>query len=129
MQEIGPLRHLRSGKLMVAALALWCARSQPWNLEALAPYRPGKKVSGVIRNMGGDLGGLLKMWENGFRKFQPGIRFEDNLPTGDAAIGGLVTGADLAPSGREAETAEFLAFYEIFHHYPLDITVATGSYD
>jgi phosphate transport system substrate-binding protein len=124
------IRRLNLSAAWLAALfAISPAGAQKWNTGSLPPYQPAQKVSGVIRNFGGDLAGLLKIWETGFQKRQPGIRFEDKLPTGDAAIGGLVSGADLAPSGREMETAEFLAFYETFHHNALDITVATGSYD
>src|ERR1700680_4903386 len=86
------------------ALVLSCACAQQWNPDSLPAYQPEQKVSGVIRNFGSDLAGLVKCWESGFLKHQPDVRFEDKLPSSDAAIGGLVSGADLAPSGREAET-------------------------
>jgi len=107
-----------------------CPFAQEWDLGTLPSYEPRQKVSGVIRNFGSDFGGLLKVWESGFQKYQPGIRFEDTLPTSDAAMGALVSGvADLAPSGRELIINEYLSFFETFNYSPLEITVASGSFD
>jgi phosphate transport system substrate-binding protein len=104
--------------------------AQEWDLSSLPAYQPQQKVSGVIRNFGSDFGGLVKVWESGFQKYQPGIQFDDTLPTSDAALGGLVSGvADLAPSGRELIINEYLSFYETFNYNPLEITIASGSYD
>jgi phosphate transport system substrate-binding protein len=85
----------------------------------------------VVRNAGSELGGLLKSWEIGFNSLQPGVRFVDDLRSGDAAIGAVESGAaDLAVNGREPLLAEYLSFVEVFHNDgPLQITVATGSYD
>src|SRR3989475_4229729 len=110
------------------ALALICG------LLAVAPplpaYQPQAEVSGTIRNFGSGLGGLIKLWEQGFAKVQPAVRFDDHLPTSDAAIPALVTGvADLAPDGGEATLTESLSFYEVHGHAPTDVVVATGSFD
>lgn len=115
----------------IAILLFWeTGFAQQWDLKSLPAYQPQQKVSGVIRNFGSDFGGLLKVWEAGFSKYQPDIRFEDTLPTSDAAIGGLVSGvADLAPSGREPIINEYLSFYETFNYNPLELTVASGSFD
>jgi len=96
----------------------------------LPAYRPQATVSGTIRNFGSSLGGLVKVWEQGFAKVQPAVRFDDHLPTSDAAIPALVTGAaDLGPDGGEATLTESLSFYEVHGHPPTDIVVATGSFD
>ncbi|MDE2252640.1 MAG: phosphate ABC transporter substrate-binding protein [Gammaproteobacteria bacterium] len=97
---------------------------------ALAPYQPQSRVSGLIRNFGFGLGGVLELWERSFSKCHTGIRFEDHLPTSDAAIPALVTGvADLAPDDGEATLIETLSFFDT-HGYPVTgITVATGAYD
>ena len=80
---------------------------------------PEGAVSGVIRNYGFGLGGVLKEWEEAFGKLHPGIRFEDHLPTSDAAIPALVTGvADLGPDGGEATLTETLSFFETYG-YPV----------
>ena len=123
---------MRRFVILSAALLLLCVsiHGQQLDLSALPAYQPQQQVSGVIRNFGSDFGGLVKVWEAGFLKHQPGIRFDDTLPTSDAALGGLVSGvADLAPSGRELIINEYLSFYETFNYNPLEITVASGSYD
>ncbi len=96
----------------------------------LAPYAPSGKVSGTIRNFGFGLGGVLKLWEEGFRKYQPDVRFEDRLPTSDAAIPALVTGvADLGPDGGEPAITEALSFFEVYGYAPTGIIVASGAFD
>lgn len=106
-----------------------CCWPQQWNMSSLPAYQPGQRVSGVIRNYGSGLNGLLKSWEEGFRKYNPEVEFNDNLPSSDGAIGGLENGADLAPSGREPVLTEYLSFNETFNCDPLEIEVATGAYD
>src|SRR5712691_11130687 len=44
------------------------AQSPDFRLEGLAQYQAGKAVSGTIRNFGFGLGGVLALWEDGFRK-------------------------------------------------------------
>ena len=55
-------------------------------LDGLPHYEAGQALSGTIRNFGFGLGGVLALWEEGFRKLHPGVRFVDHLPTSDAAI-------------------------------------------
>ena len=99
-------------------------------LDSLPHYEPGQRVSGTIRNFGADFGGLMVSWEEGFRKIHPQIRFEDHLPTSDAAIPALVAGvADLGPDGGELSLTETLAFFETYDYHPTAVTVATGAFD
>ena len=101
-----------------------------FRLDGLPHYEAGQTVSGTIRNFGFGLGGVLALWEEGFRKLHPDVRFTDHLPTSDAAIPALVTGvADLAPDGGEATLTETLSFFETYGYHPTDITVATGAFD
>src|SRR5258708_17435779 len=51
--------------------------------SGLPAYKPEQTVSGTIRNFGFGLGGVLKLWEDDFRKIHPGVTFVDNLPTRD----------------------------------------------
>jgi len=96
----------------------------------LPAYKPEQTVSGTIRNFGFGLGGVLKLWEDEFRKIHPRVTFVDNLPTSDAAIPALVTGVtDLAPDGGEPAITEALSFFEVYGYPPLDITVASGAFD
>ena len=100
------------------------------SLDELPPYTPTQEVSGVIRENGSALAGLLQAWEKGFQKHQPGVAFKDSLLSGDAAIGALEAGAsDLAPNGREPVLTEYLSFAEVFgNDGPFQVTVATGAY-
>ena len=114
---------------LVAACPSW-GQSPDFDLDGLTQYEAGEPVSGTIRNFGFGLGGVLALWEEGFRKVHPGIRFEDHLPTSDAAIPALVTGVtDLAPDGGEATLTETLSFFETYGYHLTDITVATGAFD
>jgi phosphate transport system substrate-binding protein len=125
----------RIAAFVVALLALAPAANaqsgapQPAGAE-LPPYRAEQHVSGTIRNFGFGLGGVLKRWEAAFGQVQPQVRFEDKLPTSDAAIPALVTGAaDLAPDGGEPIITETLSFYETFGYNLTSVTVASGAYD
>ena len=105
--------------------------AQPsFDLGDLPAYQPSEHVSGTIRNAGFGLGGVLKKWEDAFRKLHPGVRFDDKLPTSDYAIPALVTGtADLGPDGGEPSITETLSFFEMFGYHVTPVVVATGAYD
>jgi phosphate transport system substrate-binding protein len=116
-------------------LGAWVA-ALPWHAHAefhpaeLPSYQPEQQVSGVIRNYGFGLGGVLKLWEDAFRKIHPGVTFDDKLPTSDAAIPALVTGVtDLAPDGGEPAITEALSFFEVYGYHPTDVIVASGAFD
>ena len=120
------LRH----PLSFLATALIAVNVTAQSPESLPKYEPGEKVAGVIRIFGSDLSGMVKLWEEGFRKHQPEIRFEDRFPSSDAATAGLVSGvADIGTSGREPVLTEFLAFNETFKYDLVNIAVATGTDD
>lgn len=124
--RIGGRRVLFIFALALARVPCWAGSS----LEGLPAYVAQQRVSGTVRNFGFGLGGVLALWEEGFRKVQPEIRFEDHLPTSDAAIPALVTGVtDLAPDGGEATLTESLSFFETYGYAPTDIVVATGAFD
>ncbi len=108
------------------ALAAGAAAAQP----SLPAYVPEQVVSGTIRHFGFGLGGVLKLWEAEFQTFHPQVRFDDRLPTSDAAIPALVTGVtDLAPDGGEATLTENLSFFEVYGYPVTDITIASGAFD
>ncbi len=113
---------------VMLAMAATCACAQ--DLTALPEYKPERKVVGPIRSIGGTLGGQFKIWEDGFHKYHPDIRFADTLVSSESSIGGLYSGAsDLGPSGHEAELMDLLPFTEIFGYYPTEIMVASGAFD
>jgi phosphate transport system substrate-binding protein len=127
----GPKTPVGLVAIVLAAL-LVCMLSAPSRAQSdvLPAYKPEQKVSGTIRNFGFGLGGVLKLWEEAFQKIHPDIRFDDKLPTSDAAIPALVTGVtDLAPDGGEATLTENLSFFEVYGYPVTDITVASGAFD
>jgi len=100
------------------------------DLSSLPTYRPQAQVSGGIRSWGShQMGALLKLWEQGFRKYQPKVFFVDSLHgTASAQFGLHVNVADLALSGRQLFPYEYYGIYRRSQLYPLEIEVATGSY-
>ena len=100
------------------------------NHDELPAYTAEYPAAGIIRNVGFGFGGLMKIWEDGFRKHHPQAVFQDTLITSDAAFPALVSGiADLAPDGGEPALTETLSFYETYGYHATGITVASGTYD
>ena len=104
--------------------------SEQWNLDDLPAYAPKQKVSGVIRQWGSNYfadSPLGKMWEDGFKKYHPGIQFKDELKTALAGIPALTFGmADIAPN-RHITSDETLLYQRYHSSFPVEITVVTGS--
>ncbi|WP_263366266.1 PstS family phosphate ABC transporter substrate-binding protein [Edaphobacter bradus] len=101
------------------------------NVASAADYKPGPPAPGVIRVWGNDfMTRLESIWEEGFRKFHPEIRFEDTLKSSAQAVGALYTNvADVGLLGREPWPMEVLGFQKMFNYDPLAIAAATGSFD
>lgn len=93
-------------------------------------YQPGPPLTGTIRSWGhGFLRPMMKLWETGFQKYHPGVRFEDRLVTSAAAIAGLYTQrADLGVLAREITPPEVVAYQKMAGQKLTPITVLTGSY-
>lgn len=103
-----------------------------WNLEALPEYVPESRLSGTLRIAGSNYysdGKLDELIEDGFRSHHPDVRFEYRTPTALVAIPALYFGlADIAVS-RRITFDDSQAFMRVKGHLPLQLTVATGSYD
>lgn len=121
-----------------ASLPLRSESARDWNLSRLPAYHPGPPLYGSIRVFGGGLGGdmhdagsVVRVWEKGFIKYQPEIRFANNFTLeSEGALAGLATGvADLTPAADEAQFTDYEFFYNAFHYDPFEVTVATGGYD
>src|SRR5215472_13169764 len=120
--------HLASVLSVLSMVTLNIAFAQ--NGEALPNYKPVNHLTGSIRIFGSELGGMVRVWEEGFRKFQPDVSFEDQFPSSDGAEGGLIAGvADIGTSGREPVLTEYLSFNETFKYDLQTVSVATGAYD
>jgi phosphate transport system substrate-binding protein len=105
--------------------------TKKFDLSGLPPYKPEQKVTGNIRQWGNNyIVNLVRVWEEGFGKFHPEVKFEDHLKTSEAAIPGLYTHvADIGLLGRQIMWDELLAYQREFNGPPMEITVCTGSFN
>ncbi len=115
---------------LAMALLLLSGVARAQDLSALPLYRPAQRVNGTIRSWGhGFLRPMMKLWEEGFQKYHPGVRFEDKLVSSASAIAGLYTErADLGVLAREITPPEVAAYEKITRQKLTPITVLTGSY-
>jgi phosphate transport system substrate-binding protein len=108
------------------------AYTRQWDLSGLPKYQPGQQVSGTIRIWGsnyitdGFLGGY---WEAAFKKFHPDARFDFHMKTTLAAVPSLVFGVSDIGIGRKITFSEQELFERYTDRPPIEIEVATGSYD
>ena len=100
----------------------------------LPEYRSGRQITGVLRIWGHGsrtrdfVGALMRAWEDGFRKYQPGVTFSTELSGNASAIGGLYTGAaDIAFTGREIWAIEKDGYEQAMGYEPFAVSVANGS--
>ncbi|HEX7916449.1 PstS family phosphate ABC transporter substrate-binding protein [Rudaea sp.] len=106
--------------------------TKKWDLSDLPHYQPKRQVQGTLRIWGSNYlkdGPLGSYWADAFKKFQPGVTIEYNLPTagiGIPALAGKV--ADLAV-GRPPTLMDHLTFEQVFHYGLTEINAATGSFD
>jgi phosphate transport system substrate-binding protein len=109
------------------------AYTQKFDLSGLPEYRLTRRFHGVIRQWGSNYladSPLEGYFESAFRKYQPGVRFENNLSSTFIGMAGLYTKkADLAPMGRRATWDELQTYQRVFGTPPVEIVMATGSYD
>ena len=105
-------------------------------LDAMPPYHPTEQVTGTIRLWGHGapvldfMGMLVKSWEEGFARFQPGVKFDYRMYGTASAMGALYSGrGDIAILGQEIYPFEVKAFEQAKHYPPTEIEIATGSVD
>jgi phosphate transport system substrate-binding protein len=106
--------------------------TKQWDLSGLPVYQPKHSVSGAIRMWGSNYivdGNVGRYWEEGFRKFHPGVTFDYHMKTTIAAVPSLVFGVADIGVGRKITFAELLLYQRYNDRDPLEITAATGSYD
>jgi len=106
--------------------------TKQWNLGDLPHYKPQRQVTGTLRIWGSNYlkdGPLGEYWREAFKKFQPGITIEYNLPTAGIGIPSLASKVSDLAVGRPATLMDYLTFEQVFGYEPTEITAATGSYD
>ena len=118
-------------KLLAAFILLAAVPLAAQDFAAYPAYTPTEKISGTLTIWGNDgMIELEKRWEEGFLKYQPGVRFDLHLLSTATGIGGLYAGhADLAYMGRDAWQNETLGFTKTFGYNPTRFVGATGAYD
>ncbi|HYR54966.1 MAG TPA: hypothetical protein VEM39_02555, partial [Myxococcaceae bacterium] len=106
--------------------------TKKFDLSGLPHYVPCKQLTGWIRLHGSNYlvdGQLGAYWQQGFAKFQPGLRISFYLPTSAIAFGALYYNqADLV-MGHRPSFYDLLAYQRVMSHDPTEITAVTGSYD
>ena len=109
------------------------AQSSKPATNALPPYTPQQHLQQqeLMHSWGEpQMASLMSAWERGFEKQQPAIRFVDTLKGTETAQAALFAHvADLAVMGREILMLERHVMFRREHHLPLEIMVASGSYD
>lgn len=106
--------------------------TKKWDLSDLPRYQPRRQVAGTLRIWGSNYlkdGPLGEYWATEFRKYQPGVTIEYNLPTAGIAVPGVAGKVADLGVGRPATLMDHLTFEQVFRYPVTEITAATGSYD
>jgi len=117
---------------MMTARGKMVSYTKRWDLSGLPRYQPQHKLSGTIRIWGsnyivdGFLGGY---WEAAFRKYHPDVKFDYQMKTTLSAVPSLVFGVSDLGIGRKVTFAEQELFERYKDRAPVEIELATGSYD
>lgn len=105
-------------------------------VAAFPAYIPQQPVSGIIRIWGHGnsrlpwMRNLVTLWEEGFRKFHPGITVRYEMHGTSSGIPSLFTGiGDIAILGEEILPEAAAAFERAKHYPPLGVEICTGSVD
>jgi len=108
------------------------AYTTQFDLSGIPPYVPRRQVSGTLRLWGSNYitdGFVGRYWEEKFREFQPEVSFEWNMKTSRGAVPSLVYGVGDIGIARKVTFGELQLFQRYTDHDPLEIEIATGSYD
>jgi phosphate transport system substrate-binding protein len=106
--------------------------TRQFDLSALPHYLPKQQYAGWMRLHGSNYlsdGMLGELWQQGFAKYQPGIRISYFLPTAAVAFAALYYNqADLVV-GHRPGFYDLLAYERVMNSDPVEITAVTGSFD
>ena len=132
-QSIDPLDLQRARAAGLKQRAGKVYYTKKFDLSALPEYKPTQTMSGTIRQWGSNYladSMLEKYLEDGFHKYHPDVKFDNNLGSTFIGIAGLYAKrAELAPMGRRATWDELQGYQRVFSTLPVEIAMATGSYD
>jgi phosphate transport system substrate-binding protein len=103
-----------------------------WDLGDLPHYEPRHHLTGKIRVWGSNYikdGPLGEYWRTEFRKFQPDVEIEYNLPTTGIAVPALAAKTADVAIGRKPILMDLLTYEQVYHHPLTEMALVTGSYD
>ena len=106
--------------------------TKKWDLSDLPHYQPKQKIKGKLRVWGSNYlkdGYLGEYWRAAFKKFQPDLEIEYNLPTTGIAVPALAAKTADVAIGRKPILMDLLTFEQVYHHNVTQLAVVTGSYD
>jgi phosphate transport system substrate-binding protein len=132
-QSVNPLELQKARAAGLKQRARRVYYTKQFDLSALPEYKPAQALSGTIRQWGSNYlaDSMLETYlEDSFRKYHPNVKFENNLGSTFIGIAGLYTKrAKLAPMGRRATWDELQGYQRVFGTLPVEIPMATGSFD
>jgi phosphate transport system substrate-binding protein len=103
-----------------------------FDLSGLPHYQPKQILTGWVRLHGNNYlsDGLLgEFWQQGFAKYQPGIRLSYYLPTSALSFAALYYDQADVVMGHRPSFYDLLAYERVKSFDPTEITAVTGSYD
>jgi phosphate transport system substrate-binding protein len=108
------------------------AYTRKWDISGIPHYTPKSAVTGTLRLWGSNYitdGYLAGYWEDAFRKYHPNVKFDWRMKTTLAAVPSLIFGVSDLGIGRKITFSELELFQRYTDRDPVEICVATGSYD
>src|SRR6202790_1262673 len=106
--------------------------TQKFDLSGMPHYVPKQQLTGWVRLHGNNYlsdGMLGEYWQQGFAKFQPGIRLSFYLPTSALAFAALYYDQADMVMGHRPGFYDLLAYERVKSFDPLEITAVPGPYD
>ena len=106
--------------------------TKKFDLSGIPHYKPGKQLSGWLRLHGSNYlvdGKLGEYWQQGFARYQPGLRISFYLPTSAIAFAALYYNQADVVIGHRPSFYDLLAYQRVMSYDPTEITAVTGSYD
>ena len=115
---------------LVGCLTLWFGLGPKGHAGDLPAYRAQARVTGTVRIWGSpDDGWLIEELAAGFRRYQPGIRFQATLHGPESSFAAVYMDvADLALMAREIRMPLETMGFEWVHHYPpFEVAIANAG--
>jgi phosphate transport system substrate-binding protein len=106
--------------------------TRTFDLSGMPHYQPKEQLTGWVRLHGNNYlsdGMLGELWQNGFAKFQPGVRLSFYLPTSALAFAALYYDQADMVMGHRPGFYDLLAYQRVKSFDPTEITAVTGSFD